>query len=471
MRKIRIAFAFCILIFALCGKIHAQNIGINNTGNTPNASAMLDVSSTDKGLLIPRMTTAQRDAIASPALSLMLYNTDDNCFQAYNTILAQWENIHCFSCPAPATPGQISGDSVICPNETGITYSIVAVTGATSYTWTGPAGSTITSGQGTTALTINFGATVGNVSVVANNSCGSSSASVKTITWINACASSAGLSAWQYYKPVNINNTSGSTLTDYQIKLTVSYVSGKMNADFSDLRFVDATCTQIDYWIETYTASTSATVWVEVPSIPVSGTTLYMYYGNSVATTSSNGPNTFLLFDDFEDGTINSSIWSTTGSVAESGGSIRITGTGVGGADRIESIGMFGPGVAFYSRGTLQNENASSIPYGFNTVCFFRNWPWAPTIYTTHNGTNVSAGLNAPYTATWEIRWTPGGSATFYVNGTATPANSGSSTTASKVHMAQWCCGTVTTSDLVYVRNYVTPEPSSSIDIEKQICQ
>ena len=46
--------------------INAQ-IGINGDESNPDASAMLDVKSTDKGVLIPRMTTTQRDAIPTPA--------------------------------------------------------------------------------------------------------------------------------------------------------------------------------------------------------------------------------------------------------------------------------------------------------------------------------------------------------------------------------------------------------------------
>lgn len=53
----------------------AQNIGINSTGATPDASAMLDVASTTSGILIPRMTAAQRTGITSPAKGLLVYQT------------------------------------------------------------------------------------------------------------------------------------------------------------------------------------------------------------------------------------------------------------------------------------------------------------------------------------------------------------------------------------------------------------
>ncbi len=60
--------------------VSAQNIGINTTGANPDASAMLDIVSTDKGLLIPRMTSGQRTSIGSPAEGLMVYDTTTDSF-------------------------------------------------------------------------------------------------------------------------------------------------------------------------------------------------------------------------------------------------------------------------------------------------------------------------------------------------------------------------------------------------------
>lgn len=68
------------LLVAATGKTSAQNIAINSTGNLPDTSAMLDVSSKVKGFLAPRMTTAERNAIALPATGLLVYNTSTNAF-------------------------------------------------------------------------------------------------------------------------------------------------------------------------------------------------------------------------------------------------------------------------------------------------------------------------------------------------------------------------------------------------------
>jgi hypothetical protein len=52
--------------------------------STPNAAAILDVTSTTKGFLLPRMTLIQRNAIASPPAGLMIYNTISNKLNVYN---------------------------------------------------------------------------------------------------------------------------------------------------------------------------------------------------------------------------------------------------------------------------------------------------------------------------------------------------------------------------------------------------
>ncbi len=65
----------------------AQNVGINTNGTAPNASSMLDISSTTKGLLIPRVTNAQKAAmnpLPAPAEGLTIYQTDGEEGYYYN---------------------------------------------------------------------------------------------------------------------------------------------------------------------------------------------------------------------------------------------------------------------------------------------------------------------------------------------------------------------------------------------------
>lgn len=69
--------------------IHAQ-VAINNTNTDPDASAMLDIQSTDKGVLIPRMTSTQRTDIDSPANGLLVFDTDKNSFWYFHSSKSVW---------------------------------------------------------------------------------------------------------------------------------------------------------------------------------------------------------------------------------------------------------------------------------------------------------------------------------------------------------------------------------------------
>jgi alpha-tubulin suppressor-like RCC1 family protein len=84
----------------------------------------------------------------------------------------------------PAQPGVITGTVAQCPALTSQTYSITAVTNATTYNWTVPAGWSITAGAGTTSITVTTGTAGqnGNISVTAQNSCGISAARTLAVT-------------------------------------------------------------------------------------------------------------------------------------------------------------------------------------------------------------------------------------------------------------------------------------------------
>ena len=75
---------------------------------------------------------------------------------------------------SPAKP-VVSGPTTVCVNQQGVGYSIAPVYGTTVYNWVVPTGASVASGQGTTAATVNFGATTGKVTAYASNSCGSRS--------------------------------------------------------------------------------------------------------------------------------------------------------------------------------------------------------------------------------------------------------------------------------------------------------
>jgi len=129
-------------------------------------------------------------------------------------------------------------------------------------------------------------------------------------------------------------------LTNYQVRINVAYDSD-MKTDFSDLRFTDSDgTTLLSYWVQTYTASASAIFWAKVPSILASSTkTIYMYYGNPSAGTTSNGENTFDLFDDFN--ILSASKWSIKGSPRVESGALIIDTIA-----QVTSLSSFGTGHA-----------------------------------------------------------------------------------------------------------------------------
>ena len=153
-------------------------VGINSSGAAANASAILDVSSTVQGTLITRMNTTQRDAIVSPVESLLIYNTDTHCFEAYYN--GGWVAFGCLAsgCTVPTQPSAITGTGTVCQSQNGVTFSVINVSGV-SYAWAySGTGFTIGSGSGTNSISANFSATAtsGTLSVTGSNACGSSTA-------------------------------------------------------------------------------------------------------------------------------------------------------------------------------------------------------------------------------------------------------------------------------------------------------
>jgi hypothetical protein len=78
-------------------------------------------------------------------------------------------------------PGAISGPATFCANSN-IVYSITAVSGATTYNWVVPTGASITSGQGTTSITVHHGTHSGKIKVRAGNACGYSAYQILNVT-------------------------------------------------------------------------------------------------------------------------------------------------------------------------------------------------------------------------------------------------------------------------------------------------
>jgi microcystin-dependent protein len=75
-----------ILLAYICVPMAYAQVGFGNPA--PDPSAILDLTAVDKGLLIPRLTKPQREAMLSPARGLLVFDTDDNKFYFFNS--SQW---------------------------------------------------------------------------------------------------------------------------------------------------------------------------------------------------------------------------------------------------------------------------------------------------------------------------------------------------------------------------------------------
>lgn len=145
----------------------------------------------------------------------------------------------------PGTPGAIIGSTGVCLNQQGVPYSIAPVSGAVDYLWTVPSGARISDGVITstttslvtaaTAVTVNWKTTAGNVRVVAQNPCGSSSASLLAVTFVCRESSIVALSPFEinaYPNPVKeqllLNVISGS---EEPVTMIINDVSGRTIAE------------------------------------------------------------------------------------------------------------------------------------------------------------------------------------------------------------------------------------------------
>lgn len=112
-----------------------------------------------------------------------------------------------------------------------------------------------------------------------------------------------------YSTPIVVTNSDASIQNDYQVRFTLDTASlitaGHMRSDCGDLRVKDVDgSSDIPYWLEFGCNTSSTVIWTKVPSLAVGSNTIYTNYGNSSLTSQSNGDNTFIFFDDFESGSI-----------------------------------------------------------------------------------------------------------------------------------------------------------------------
>ncbi|MCK9578312.1 DUF2341 domain-containing protein [bacterium] len=292
-------------------------------------------------------------------------------------------------------------------------------------------------------------------------------------------SSSSLLTGWTKRKPITITNTSGSTLTDYQISLDIAYDSD-MQADFDDIRFTDSNASLLlSYWIESKTDSSTAKVWVKIPSIPTSGTTVYLYYGNSSAVSTANGDNTFAFFDDFSSSSLDSSKWTINGT----GLSLSQSVLTITSATYISSKTNFGTGYSVRSRGQFNSTSYASI--GFHSqqgvtpaygALFKYNYPTGNVLNALHRNpdptnTGVNLGSYSGSYKIFEVKRNGASSCLYVINDAAVTTITTNVPTVS-IPAYLDADGTPTHTldvDWIFVRSYLPSEPSSVFGTEEGV--
>jgi len=157
------------------------------------------------------------------------------------------------------------------------------------------------------------------------------------------------LPGWSYRKLHIIANIS-DPITDYQIKFKVwnttgtdsgenVYLGNKVTSDFRDIRFTTINNTVLPYWIEEI-GTNYAIVWVKISLIPITGTQVYLYYGNPSTTSLSNGDDTFSFFDHFLGSSLDTDKWTVSLGGQTLNNSILTTKSG--GMNTFYSTALFG---------------------------------------------------------------------------------------------------------------------------------
>ena len=298
------------------------------------------------------------------------------------------------------------------------------------------------------------------------------------------------LVGWNYRKSHVIESASGAG-TNYQVPIVVDYghgvdggdtvyLDGSCRPDFGDIRFTeDDGETELDYWRESYTPSGSALFWVEIAdNLNSSDVVIYVYYGNNVSTTS-NGENTFLLFDHFEGTAIDTDKWDViqpqTFTVANSWAVCQ--------AELLYDVPcLFSqeifPSVNVAVEAKINVVDPGSTTYSSWRVCFWNrgegirpsdgyNWfaegSWNRRIFFDSSDswdTDKDKGLvdgevrTNLYITDGKIRWTAEGARNFDDSWTVTTTNTDRQMFCFGVYDGEVKC------DFIFIRNYVENEPT-----------
>jgi hypothetical protein len=286
---------------------------------------------------------------------------------------------------------------------------------------------------------------------------------------------------WGYRKYHVINPASGAG-TNYQIRIKVHYGSGtdggenvylggKCRTDFGDVRLVASDGIKLlDYWIEEKVDSNYAIFWVEVADdLSTNPATIYCMYGKSDATTTKNGDNTFLFFDDFE---TDLSKWVGTGTYglstdyAYEGSKSARTGTGISNIYKTVALSNVAVHVRFRDTQDVSVGNVRGVLTANGSSVTSQVGVYSPTSkdYYVYRIGDTFYASNVARTLAWHsfiIRCKPNVKQ-FLIDDSLQP-NTGSENSVVIVQLGsvwEYNYNLISYWDACFVRKWVDPEPS-----------
>jgi len=285
-------------------------------------------------------------------------------------------------------------------------------------------------------------------------------------------------SDWPYKKPITIETA--TTVTEYQMGINVTNLTN-IQSDCDDVRFTNsAENVELKYYLETKVDGSWCYFWVRGNWSNANGTQAYMYYGNSTVSTTSNGKLTFNLFDDFDDDSINTTIWvasvGTGGSITESGGIVNVTSGSAASWCDLGSIDTFGANfcaVGNVSEGQFEPNTGWGFQ-GQNLSGVLNMFEWGYPTAGNINSRNYN-GTSAGYAWGTQTGWqrlmvcrNGSTSADYSVNYSAfNSLTAGYSPTSRSTRMSILNVNKWIASDWWFVKNYSYPEPTYSFGSEE----
>ena len=290
--------------------------------------------------------------------------------------------------------------------------------------------------------------------------CGNTTSFYNNITW------SAGAQT-NYQIMIILSNSSGTS--GYYAPYNIIYTSKTTRPDWYDINITTSSDTPIPFWIENNTQNaTTATLWINMPSIAIDNSSITKIgYGNSTDSTSTaNGYNTFLFFDDFITGSRNTTLWNLYGNGAPtySGGVMTVSSTSSNGG--VNSTALYGVNNSYVARGKFSTSSGS---FGFadalSDINVAASFGTANYKFATHAGgsyTNSATSADTNYHVL-EVDRNSNVNVSFKYDGPVAFISSTNFGTVPEYIRYDVANPATEAQDWAFVKKYVFPEPTTSL--------